>query len=75
MHGDVFRPPAHRMLLAACVGTGIQLTLLGLATILITISGTLFEVRWDVRGLGVPAACLRCTGCQGLGGSGGGLGV
>jgi len=45
VHGDVFRPPAHRMLLSACIGTGMQLNLLGLATILITISGTLFEVR------------------------------
>lgn len=45
VHGDVFRPPAHRMLLAACVGTGIQLVMLGLCVILLTIMGTFYEVR------------------------------
>jgi transmembrane 9 superfamily protein 3 len=45
VHGDVFRPPSYRMLLAASVGTGIQLCSLGLAVILLTIMGTLFEVR------------------------------
>lgn len=44
VHGDVFRPPNQRMLLAASVGTGIQLCLLGLFVILLTIMGTLFEV-------------------------------
>lgn len=45
VHGDVFRPPAHRMLLAAAVGTGIQLVMLGLFVILLTIMGTFYEVR------------------------------
>lgn len=45
VHGDVFRPPQHRMLLAACVGTGVQLCLLGLFVILLTIMGTFYEVR------------------------------
>jgi len=45
VHGDVFRPPAHRMLLAAVVGTGIQLVLLGLFVIMLTIMGTFYEVR------------------------------
>lgn len=45
VHGDVFRPPAHRMLLAAAVGTGIQLVMLGLFVILVTIMGTFYEVR------------------------------
>jgi len=45
VHGDVFRPPPHRVLLAAFVGTGAQLCLLGLFTIFVTIVGTLFEVR------------------------------
>jgi transmembrane 9 superfamily protein 3 len=44
VHGDVFRPPAHRMLLAAAVGTGIQLVMLGLCVILLTIMGTFYEV-------------------------------
>jgi transmembrane 9 superfamily protein 3 len=44
VHGDVFRPPQHRMLLAACVGTGGQLCMLGLFVILLTIMGTFYEV-------------------------------
>lgn len=32
------------MLLAACVGTGIQLCLLGMFVILLTIMGTFYEV-------------------------------
>ena len=39
MHGDVFRPPRHLELLAALVGTGVQLALLVLSVILITIAG------------------------------------
>jgi transmembrane 9 superfamily protein 3 len=50
VHGDVFRPPMYRMLLSACVGTGIQLCCLGLFVILLTIAGTLFEV--SVGGFG-----------------------
>ena len=46
VHGDVFRAPSQRMLLAACVGTGGQLCLLGLFVILITIMGTFYEVGW-----------------------------
>lgn len=48
VHGDVFRPPAHRLLLSACVGTGAQLTLLALLTMLATIAGTLFEERGSI---------------------------
>ena len=39
VHGDVFRPPRHLALLASLIGTGVQLALLILATILITIAG------------------------------------
>lgn len=39
MHGDVFRPPRFLELLAALVGTGVQLALLVLFVILITIAG------------------------------------
>ena len=40
VHGDVFRPPPQLPVLCALVGTGVQLALLVLATILITIAGT-----------------------------------
>jgi hypothetical protein len=64
VHGDVFRPPAHRMLLSAAVGTGIQLVMLGLFVILLTIMGTFYEVR-NGRNLrtGLGACQLRC--CSG----------
>ena len=41
VHGDVFRPPRYLELLAALVGTGVQLALLVLSVILITIAGAL----------------------------------
>jgi hypothetical protein len=43
--GDVFRPPTHRVILSAMVGTGAQLAMLGLFTIFVVIAGTMFEVR------------------------------
>ena len=39
VHGDVFRPPPNLALLAALLGTGVQLALLILSVILITIAG------------------------------------
>lgn len=39
VHGDVFRPPPNLALLAALLGTGVQLALLILFVILITIAG------------------------------------
>lgn len=39
VHGDVFRPPSHILALAALVGTGAQLAVLVVVTILITIAG------------------------------------
>lgn len=48
VHGDVFRPPPRLPLLAALVGTGVQLTLLVLSVILITIAGTLFTERGTI---------------------------
>jgi hypothetical protein len=39
VHGDVFRPPRFLEVLAASIGTGVQLALLVLAVILITIAG------------------------------------
>ena len=41
VHGDVFRPPPNLALLAALLGTGVQLALLVLFVILITIAGTI----------------------------------
>lgn len=41
VHGDVFRPPPNLALLAALLGTGVQLALLVLFVILITIAGML----------------------------------
>ena len=43
VHGDVFRPPPNLALLAALLGTGVQLALLVLFVILITIAGTLIS--------------------------------
>lgn len=48
VHGDVFRPPVMLELLAALVGTGIQLAALVLTVILITIAGTLFVERGTI---------------------------
>ncbi|KAK9908535.1 hypothetical protein WJX75_009309 [Coccomyxa subellipsoidea] len=48
VHGDVFRPPRYLELLAALVGTGVQLALLVLSVILITIAGTLFTERGTI---------------------------
>lgn len=59
VHGDVFRPPQHLSLLAACVGTGMQLCLLGLAVILLTIAGTLFQERGTI--LTVFLICYALT--------------
>jgi len=39
VHGDVFRPPKYLEVLAAVIGTGVQLALLILSVILITIAG------------------------------------
>ena len=39
VHGDVFRPPKYLEVLAALIGTGVQLALLILFVILITIAG------------------------------------
>lgn len=48
VHGDVFRPPPHLEILAALIGTGVQLVLLVLTVILITIGGTLFVERGTI---------------------------
>eukprot|EP00798_Chlamydomonas_sp_ICE-L_P018867 gene18867-25423_t len=48
VYGDVFRPPQQLTLLAACVGTGIQLALLCLFVIFFTIAGSFFEERGTI---------------------------
>jgi len=51
VHGDVFRPPPNLALLAALLGTGVQLALLILFVILITIAG---------RPVSVEHHCVSC---------------
>ena len=63
MHGDVFRPPAHRMLLAAAVGTGSQLCLLCLAVLLLTIAGSYFQERGAI--LSAFVVCYALTSLVG----------
>ena len=53
VHGDVFRPPKYLEVLAALIGTGVQLTLLVLFTILITIAGK----PSLCRATGLPVPC------------------
>ncbi|GLI65979.1 hypothetical protein VaNZ11_009666 [Volvox africanus] len=48
VHGDVFRPPQRLTLLAASVGTGVQLVFLCMAVILLTIAGSFFEERGTI---------------------------
>lgn len=54
VHGDVFRPPRFLEVLAAAIGTGVQLALLVLAVILITIAG-----EGKAQGGGQAAAAAR----------------
>ena len=59
VHGDVFRPPKHLGLLAALLGTGVQLALLALFVIVIAMVGML----WAGRGTIVTAfiVCYSLT--------------
>lgn len=59
MHGDVFRPPKYLELLAALVGTGVQLALLVLSVILITIAGALSLLATPSQ-----VTCVRCLYSQ-----------
>lgn len=43
VHGDVFRPPSHRMLLSAFIGCGAQIIFVALAVIVTIILGDLYE--------------------------------
>ena len=43
VHGDVFRPPRHLVVLSALVGTGAQLALLVFFVILIATIGMLYS--------------------------------
>ncbi|KAK3184860.1 hypothetical protein Dsin_032146 [Dipteronia sinensis] len=45
VHGDVFRPPRHLVVISAVVGTGAQLAMLVLLVILMAIVGTLYVGR------------------------------
>lgn len=55
----MFRPPRHLELLAALVGTGVQLATLATTTILVTIAGTLFVERGTI--LTVFLVCYALT--------------
>jgi transmembrane 9 superfamily protein 1 len=48
LHGDVFRPPVHRMWLCACVGAGTQLLFVGVSVILIGAVGNIYSQRGTV---------------------------
>ena len=48
VHGDVFRPPRYLPVLAALLGTGVQMTMLVFFVILITIFGMLYEGRGTI---------------------------
>ena len=58
VHGDVFRPPEQVEYLSALVGTGSQLALLTLGTILCTITGSLWESRGAIVSAGVSLYAL-----------------
>lgn len=58
VHGDVFRPPPALELLAALVGTGVQLALLVVCVILVTIAGTLFVERGTIVTVFIVAYAL-----------------
>ncbi|KAK9858026.1 hypothetical protein WJX84_004925 [Apatococcus fuscideae] len=62
-HGDAFRAPARLELLAALIGTGVQLAQLILAVILITIAGTLFVERGTI--VTVFIICYALTSLSG----------
>eukprot|EP00201_Polytomella_parva_P019090 CAMPEP_0175051062 /NCGR_PEP_ID=MMETSP0052_2-20121109/7589_1 /TAXON_ID=51329 ORGANISM="Polytomella parva, Strain SAG 63-3" /NCGR_SAMPLE_ID=MMETSP0052_2 /ASSEMBLY_ACC=CAM_ASM_000194 /LENGTH=377 /DNA_ID=CAMNT_0016315301 /DNA_START=82 /DNA_END=1212 /DNA_ORIENTATION=+ len=48
VHGDVFRPPRRLTLLAACLGTGVQLSILTVAVIVLSIAGDYFTERGTI---------------------------
>lgn len=56
VHGDVFRPPPNLSLLAALLGTGVQLALLVLFVILITIAGQLWDILCTVLALKITCS-------------------
>lgn len=48
VHGDVFRPPKHLVLLAAVLGTGYQLLWLGMTCIALTLVGSFYHERGTI---------------------------
>jgi transmembrane 9 superfamily protein 3 len=59
VHGDVFRAPSALPVLAAMLGTGVQLAALFLLVILITIGGAMYEGRGTI--LTVFIVCYALT--------------
>ena len=62
VHGDVFRPPSHTSLLAAFVGTGVQLLGMAMVTMLFALLGFLSPAN---RG-GLMTAMLMMFVAMGL---------
>jgi transmembrane 9 superfamily protein 3 len=58
VHGDVFRPPPALELLAALVGTGVQMALLVGCVIGVTIAGALFAERGSIVTVFIVAYAL-----------------
>lgn len=48
VHGDVFRPAAHRQIFAACIGSGVHMTITVLATILMIIVFELYTEHGSI---------------------------
>ena len=53
VHGDVFRPPAHPLLLSAFVGNGVHLIFVSIALIAAAIFGELYTERGSMLSIGI----------------------
>jgi transmembrane 9 superfamily protein 2/4 len=67
VHADVFRPPSHPMLLAVCVGSGIQLLCMAILTLTFAMMGFLSPAR---RGSLIMALLVLFVLMGGVGGYG-----
>jgi transmembrane 9 superfamily protein 2/4 len=67
VHADVFRPPAYPMMLAVCIGSGVQLLCMALLTITFAMLGFLSPAR---RGSLIMALLILYVLMGGVGGYG-----
>lgn len=58
IHTDVFRPPSHRLLLSALVGTGYQVACVAFVVIISAIFGELYTERGSILSTGLFAYAL-----------------